>query len=259
MPLSCGPNQFTGSVVRHGDAQDAVSAYDLAESLAIAAAKVAVRDFVNVQVCPAPACPNRQYDPSSLRIRVRRVWGGPSPDYPGLYRIVARADYSFVIVCGPAVAPVVPDQPPQPALVPDLDADAYFRYCLEVACCHFCTFKAGGSTMKYVHVHITLPLIIGYPPMPDAITGIGHDDETNPNHPRHNTVSYGDGRCGFETNPTSTTIFPGDRGVRVEFDIYFIECGPEGCPDGWKRHECPCGCMCWTLSHEVWEQWYRAQ
>jgi hypothetical protein len=156
----------------------------------------------------------------------------------------------------PAPPPPEPDPIPVPIEVPSPDPQAYFEGCLDIACAHFCAFKQVGSGMRYTHVHITLPLF-GSPSGSDAVTGVGHDDDTNPDDPHHNTVSYGDGRCGFEVNPSHTTIYPYDRGGGYVFEVYFIECGPDGCPEGWTRRECACGAMCWTLSHEVWERWYQ--
>jgi len=256
MALKCGPNTVSGSLTRSGDADDAMSALELAESLATADVRIAVREFLRANQCP-DSCRNRTYDPKSLRVSVRRAWGGPSPKFPGLYQIIVQADYSFVVTCESPQPPAPkPDEPPTPDEVPNVNPGAWFRYCLDVACRHFCLFKSAGSIMKYTHVHITLPMT-GYPPQPGDVTGIGHDDNTNPDNPHHSTVSRGDGSCGFETKPDHTTVFPKDYDVREAFTVYFIECGTEGCPPGWGRHECPCGTMCWTLSHDDWESWYK--
>lgn len=61
-----------------------------------------------------------------------------------------------------------------------------------------------------------------FPPGPAEVTAVEHDDKTNPNHPRHNTVSHGDGSCRFETKPDGTTIQPPDWGLRYYLSIYFV-------------------------------------
>jgi hypothetical protein len=149
----------------------------------------------------------------------------------------------------------------------------YWMYVRRVVCQHFCTFKAGGSTMRYTHVHF---LFKGGPGAknPGGYTGVGHDDETAADDPKHNTVSQGK-TVGFKMKgdfpvpwgqppppgPPSATIYPSDLDAWNAFDAYFINAPPAGesFPPGFWRLRCDCGDACVTMDHATWERWYRQQ
>ncbi len=144
-----------------------------------------------------------------------------------------------------------------------------FRYIQRIACLHFCKFKQNGSDMKYVHVHILLPNDAG-------VTGVGHDDHTNDDDAKHNTVSRESGSCEFKKrhelglpvepwpmglphpDRNLETIYPKDFG-QAFLDVYFTS-APENreqpCPPGFFRVHCDCGDACMTFSHEDWERWH---
>ncbi len=139
----------------------------------------------------------------------------------------------------------------------------------KIACEHACLFKQAGSNFHYVHVHVLhrAPGVRN----PRMWTGLGHDDETNPNHPNHNTVSGPTG-AGFMTpaqvpppaggwlfgapNP-NTGIAPIDLEAASFFDIYLALSDVEGqCPEGFSRIRCDCGEFCMTTNREAWDAWY---
>ena len=134
----------------------------------------------------------------------------------------------------------------------------FFRYIIRVACQHFCKFREGGSNFEYTHVHFT----IEDPPnflKRGGVTGIGHDDRTNPDDPHHNTVSRGSS-CEFVTKPDGTAVRVNDYNVKCWFTVYFHAppIGPETpCPEGYFRVNCKCGPMCYTLMREAFDVWYR--
>jgi hypothetical protein len=260
MPLHCGPNPFRGSLRRQADATDAVSAYDMAEKLATEAVRSHVAAFVRTQSCPIDqSCPELRYDRDELRTSVQRVWGGPSPALPGYYRVVVQADYRFVISCDASPTPPPVDDPPP---LPDTDSAPgelpwWLVRILEIACQHFCLFRGAGSDLGYCHVHITEASL--FPDPGDRVTGVGHDDRTDPNDPHHTTVSR-HGGCGFDTTTSSFgggVPGPRDFGERWWIDIHFTALAPgEEVPEGWFRFECVCGTMAYTFIRTAFDVWY---
>jgi hypothetical protein len=150
------------------------------------------------------------------------------------------------------------------------------RYCERILCQHFCLFKSGGSTFRYTHVHIVTPNRRG-------VTGVGHDDHTSTDDPRHNTISDGGG-CTFkkrselplppgappDPNPRDGRgIYPEDVEAREVLTLYFHECVTgEPCPPGYTRTFCRCRdgegvqtncCVCYTFSHDAFEAWYASR
>jgi hypothetical protein len=257
MPLGCGPNPFRGALRRQADATDAVSAYDFAAKLAREAVERHVAAFVGQQSCPAgQQCDELRYDRDDLRIETRRVWGGPSPDLPGHYRVVVEASYRFVIHC--VAAPPPPAPPVDPPPLPDTETGPgelpwWLERMLQVACLHFCVFKEAGSDLGYCHVHITEACLSADPG--GRVTGVGHDDHTNNDHPYHTTVSRGGGCEPYPTGPIAPQ--PGKFGERWWMDIHFTELAPgEEVPEGWFLYECECGTMGYTFIRPAFDVWY---
>lgn len=113
--MRCGANRYRGHLSREADATNAVAAYDLAEQTAIRDVKRIVRDFVAALECPTDqGCSVKDYDDDSLNIRVRRVWGAPSPALAGYYRIRAQAEYTFTVFCREDPPKPVEDEGPKP-------------------------------------------------------------------------------------------------------------------------------------------------
>jgi hypothetical protein len=206
---------------------------------------------------------------------VKRVWGGPSPDLAGHYRVVVEAEYRFSVFCEAEDPPAVTADPP-----PMVDTEpgasglpGWIEQMVRIACQHFCKFKEARSALGYTHVHITeTGLIPGTPG--DGVTGVGHDDQTAVEDAHHTTVSRG-GSCTFDTTtfhhapnvpgvPWATggdmAPGPGEYGERHWLDIHFTELeSGEPCPEGWFLHECPCGTMCYTFLRPAFDVWYENQ
>ena len=149
----------------------------------------------------------------------------------------------------------------------------FWMHVRRVVCQHFCTFKAGGSALRYTHVHLLFKGGVGAN-NPGGYTGVGHDDETAPDDPKHNTVSQGK-TVGFKTKAEipvpwdapippggpSPTIYPSDLRAWTPVTAYFIDAPLEGehCPPGFWRLRCGCGDACVTMDHATWERWYQQQ
>ena len=128
----------------------------------------------------------------------------------------------------------------------------------DVICRHFCLYKQAGSKLRYTHVHI----LVGnkYAKNKHGYTGLGHDDETNPQDATHNSVSDKDG-VRFIPSPGDQThaVYPSDLNAAMSVTAYFIA-APEGkCPPGFRRRKCECGDCCFTFDHGIWERWYEKQ
>jgi hypothetical protein len=137
-----------------------------------------------------------------------------------------------------------------------------------IVCLHFCRFKEGGSDLGYTHVHILSS-------NPSGATGVGHDDHTSPDDPKHNTISDAGG-CTFKKKTEiqiveqgaeeSETIYSHNLGAKEFTTAYFHECADEGdCPRGYTRIRCHCRgkdgrivqrCVCYTLDHDTFQRWY---
>lgn len=135
-----------------------------------------------------------------------------------------------------------------------------------VACKHFCLFKAAGSNFRNAHVHI---LTYGEYPgtvRPTGYDGLGHDDETpgmsNQKDPKHNSVSKAGSDAEFQPSPgdQERALAPIDLGADGPYQIYFHPC-TEGtpCPEGYFQVQCKCGCACMTWSHDSFEKWHSQQ
>jgi hypothetical protein len=125
-----------------------------------------------------------------------------------------------------------------------------------LVCIHFCKFKAAGSDLKYVHVHI-----LGS--NPGRHTGLGHDDHTGNDEGGHVTVSDAKGDCTISKETGATLAL---RGGYLG-TAYFIEAPDGECPPGFTRIRCKCPTpegeidvwVCYTMEHNVWEGWYDGQ
>jgi hypothetical protein len=257
MPLACGPNPFRGALRRQADATDAVAAYDMADRLAREAARHHVAAFVGTSSCPpGQGCDELRYDRDDLRLATRRVWGGPSPDLPGHYRVVVEAEYRFVVHCVAAPPPPQPVADPPP--LPDTGSGPgelpwWLRQMLDIACQHFCLFKEAGSDLGYCHVHILEPALMLEPG--NRATGIGHDDHVKNTDPHKNTLSRAGG-CTFRPGGAKPLV-PLDVGERWWMDIHFTALAPgEPVPEGWFLYECECGTMCYTFIRPAFDVWY---
>ena len=135
---------------------------------------------------------------------------------------------------------------------------------IDVACKHFCLFKAAGSNFRNAHVHI-----LTYGKYPGTISstgydGLGHDDETpgmsDPKDPKHNSVSKAGSDAEFWPSPGENALYPVDLDADGPYTIYFHPC-TEGtpCPEGYHKYQCKCGCMCLTWSYAAYEKWHDQQ
>jgi hypothetical protein len=145
-----------------------------------------------------------------------------------------------------------------------------WRHLQKIACLHACKFKEAGSNFHYVHVHVLHRT--QWVRNPRMWSGLGHDDETDPDHPKHNTVSGPTG-CDFMTpaqvpRPVGGLgmgwppdpkkgIAPMDLEAASFFDIYLALPDAEGrCPEGFSRIRCDCGEFCMTTDRGAWDKWY---
>ena len=264
MPLDCGANPFAGRLQRQADATDAVSAYDFAHKLVVEAVRQHVAAFVQTLQCPANQCAQLRYEPDALQTTVHRVWGGPSPDLPGHYRVVVEAQYRFEVACEAASPqpPLLEDQPPLPEGEPLPDTEVapgripwWLERLLRIACLHYCAFKEAGSDFSYCHVHLTEAVLMPGGPG-DRVTGVGHDDNTNNDHPFHTSVSRG-GTCGFDPSGAVPALQPPDFGESHWMDIHFAPLAPgEEPPEGFFLFECGCGTMCYTFLRPAFDLWH---
>jgi hypothetical protein len=91
------------------------------------------------------------------------------------------------------------------------------------------------------------------------VSGVGHDDETNPDHPAHTSISKG-GECRTQATDkkSKALMMAGILGT-----AYFHPCVEGECPPGFRRIHCRCGkddvCVCYTFDHDLFWQWYEEQ